>query len=944
MFRPVRGFGCGIVAILTMLIGAATTPAGWSIPPGAGSGNTNDASHIYTNPANWAGGVIDDSFLGAPLTGSLTLYFHEDRTTGPQGLNTSHDGGGLLYLRGGGTFNGTAPADHTLTLVGDVIHEPPSGQSLMIGSGDADHGLDLNLGGENRTFFCGGNVNVDNRASNGGITKEGYDYLRLRGQNPYTGPTVINQGPLELLDGATAANSALFHINDWGELRLRVRPGVNQLGDDVPVRLNGHARFTVGDWGVNDEGADERIGSIDVESGRPVVKLTGVAGGGETYRLSADILNRENRSGVYFFDYISGSSLGTGGKILFTTPPQTVGGDGLSGTNHAIIPFAMSNLDVTNPQTFVTYSATDGIRALQTSEYATSVALANEDDNVWPFNELVTSDKTINSLRGAVTVASDATLTIASGLVAGSVNGPGVLDFGDREGVVFCHGYALNIPITAVVAGTDGVTIIGGVGYPFDRVTFGANNTYTGTTTVAFGTLETRSLSAIPDDGEVVLHLQTTLQVGWDVGPGHTERIGSLCGSGTARLTQNSVSGFSVDTLIIGPGGGEPGKVTLAGGSISPGLPLGTLTVGIPSLMDPLVVDSGDLMIDLAGNLPGRDSNDVLAVSGDLTLNGGTLHLQALSKLHPPTVRNPGTPQQTLVQWSGDQTRTIVTARSVTGTFSHVPAAVPEVPVLVGPGANWGQGHLGFGVFLVDDGPNCGGMTYNADSVVVDLFQAADGDTNADRYLESHDVQAILAANKYLTGQPADWVEGNFNAHDPEGVGREVCDSKDIQLILATGLWPPSDPPVPYAEPPGGKPAGGEAELILAPSDQDLLNLKIDTHGLPLTSYVIHSPDGIFTGEEAANLGMFRQDDDFTIGGAGFGVLLAGVHDLGDVVGPAADGLQHLRLTYTVQGVPGTFVGNLSVVPEPGTMAMLTGGIVGLLLAIRRRARWRQGR
>ena len=44
-----------------------------------------------------------------------------------------------------------------------------------------------------------------------------------------------------------------------------------------------------------------------------------------------------------------------------------------------------------------------------------------------------------------------------------------------------------------------------------------------------------------------------------------------------------------------------------------------------------------------------------------------------------------------------------------------------------------------------------------------------------------------------------------------------------------------------------------------------------------------------------------------------------------------------LTLTYTVVGTPGTFVGNLIVVPEPGTLIMLIAGAVALLL-------WRRSR
>ena len=43
-------------------------------------------------------------------------------------------------------------------------------------------------------------------------------------------------------------------------------------------------------------------------------------------------------------------------------------------------------------------------------------------------------------------------------------------------------------------------------------------------------------------------------------------------------------------------------------------------------------------------------------------------------------------------------------------------------------------------------------------------------------------------------------------------------------------------------------------------------------------------------------------------------------------------------MTYTLSGQAGVFQGNIKVVPEPGTLAMLLGtGLLGLLLVTMRR-------
>jgi hypothetical protein len=63
---------------------------------GATSGSTNDAAHDYNNTANWAGGVIDDSFSGVNFGVGAVLYLSANRTTGSSGLNLSYTGGGTL--------------------------------------------------------------------------------------------------------------------------------------------------------------------------------------------------------------------------------------------------------------------------------------------------------------------------------------------------------------------------------------------------------------------------------------------------------------------------------------------------------------------------------------------------------------------------------------------------------------------------------------------------------------------------------------------------------------------------------------------------------------------------------------------------------------------------------------------------------------------------------
>ncbi len=101
---------------------------------------------------------------------------------------------------------------------------------------------------------------------------------------------------------------------------------------------------------------------------------------------------------------------------------------------------------------------------------------------------------------------------------------------------------------------------------------------------------------------------------------------------------------------------------------------------------------------------------------------------------------------------------------AVLGSFATVP--------------NAGE-HLGHGVFLENLD-----VTYSFNSVDLDLelFQAADGDTDGDGDVDGDDIQNILAANTFPRRSAADWTSGDFT-------GDGLCDGDDIQAILAASLF-----------------------------------------------------------------------------------------------------------------------------------------------------------
>lgn len=393
-------------------------------------------------------------------------------------------------------------------------------------------------------------------------------------------------------------------------------------------------------------------------------------------------------------------------------------------------------------------------------------------------------------------------------------------------------------------------------------------------------------------------------------------------------------------TLTIAPGGtftGDNfviGADTAIGGTLSP---YGRDTVGTLHLGGHLQFnDPATYEVDVAelADRPELPSNDAIRVAGNAWL-GGTLTLQALSKLHP-RVPHPDPPHPE-VEWYGDQTRIIVSTEGenqVGSVFAMVPQPQPENWNNIMTGTpEWSQGHIGRGVFLTrqnEGGANdVPGISYASHATKLHLFQACDGDTNGDRWLGGRDIQNIVAYALFgMTEDPGpgfvwppDWPHGDFT-------GDGLCGGLDLQAILATGLW---NAPMPYDVVKSGDSAGGEVDLILDPSTG---NLTLRTGDVRINGYVIASQAGVLSGEPTENLGWFVEDRQHRISG-NMGFSLVGEHDLGHVIGPewlaaGTDFFDDLTFSYTVEGTPGVFVGSL-VVPEPGTLAMLIAGVLSLL-------------
>ena len=225
--------------------------------------------------------------------------------------------------------------------------------------------------------------------------------------------------------------------------------------------------------------------------------------------------------------------------------------------------------------------------------------------------------------------------------------------------------------------------------------TIAGSNTYAGGTTI---------------DGGVLRVINTT---------------GSATGSGPVTVGAGTLSGD----------GSIDGAITVQGGDLSPGAPVGQMNAGSAELEG-----GANLVIEIVS----RDDFDSLALTGSAQL-GGNLEIALLND----------TPD-------ASESFTILTASSVTGTFDNVGDVVNSRVTTV----------QGEGTFLV---------TYNAGSVVLSDFlptTTCPGDIVVDGVVDVEDLLALI--NLWGSSDPA---------ADLDGSG--VVDTDDLlALINAWGMCP----------------------------------------------------------------------------------------------------------------------------------------------------------
>jgi len=389
----------------------------------------------------------------------------------------------------------------------------------------------------------------------------------------------------------------------------------------------------------------------------------------------------------------------------------------------------------------------------------------------------------------------------------------------------------------------------------------------------------------------------------WDreLGPAEVNALylAGITGQQAPDFTRTKVAG------TVTGSGTLSGDLDLAGTVI----PAGTLNVG----GDVSLTDTATLVIDLDGAAKGQLVN---AGNADLRL-GGTLEIR-------PGAVLPAEEGKTITVPIVDS----IAEGVIAGAFDAVPPSPGDgEPVSVG---HLGQGVFNLGLDYVESFPPATPPNYF--TVNASLLIAGGGDANGDGRVDGQDITNLIT-NFSRPGDPADrdWLKSD-TAGGVLGRGDGNVDGQDITDLISnfTGDAGPATQGTAAAE---YDPATGRFRVQV----EGVLNWSLISDAAFDGSALAAIGDVLPLGD-LANLVSANAN---TVGEGGFnGPMTYAEIELGSLVAPGTD-VGQFRLEYITHFGGEPQVGSIHVVPEPGTLALLLAGGLGLLWGRRRRGRTR---
>ena len=532
----------------TISTGTLTVGAGGT--SGSIAGNVVDTGTLAFNRVDnitFSGVVTGTGGLSQLGSGVLLL----SNTQGYKGLTTI--GAGTLTL----AANGTIATSSAVTANGtfDISTTGATIKSLG-GTGTVNLGaqtLTLTAASSNFSGTINGSGNV---VVNGGIQT-------LSGVNNWTGTTTVNGGTLLVGSGTVAfnvANSGTFGFSSAGAVAMS---GV--VSGPGGLLQQGQGTSTISTAQAYTGGTSILGGTLALSGTGSISSSSSVAISGATFDISA------TAAGTSITSLTGTGTVALGTQTLTITGATGSFAGAITGIGGLALTSGNQTLAGTNTYTGITTISGGTLLVAGASSLASS---SNVVDNA------------ILDISGVTSAAGDASATLKS--LSGS-------------GQVVLGGKTLNITAAAgtfagIISGSGNVTINGG--------TQGVSglNTYTGSTTVAAGTL------ALVGNGSIAASDRVTVNGGLDIsGATGTVTLAALSGTGTVTLgsrTLNITGGtgaFSGTILGAGSLALSGGTATLTGANTYTGgtfINAGTLQVGSGSTSGSLignVLDNGTL-------------------------------------------------------------------------------------------------------------------------------------------------------------------------------------------------------------------------------------------------------------------------------------------------------------------------------------------------------------